>query len=169
MGCIALAKSINESETSVLKCLDLKDIPVEYEFLAIVDEIRKKRPDFKIVYGAVMRSGNTPQDIGKPAVNPTARKDPLLVLHEHLIVNDTRILDILARFDPNDTKNVTPEQFASALEELGVSYTREQLDDVATKLGKNEDGMIYYGAMLESANSARSQTTDNVGVQSAEA
>ncbi|KAK2180714.1 hypothetical protein NP493_430g03017 [Ridgeia piscesae] len=145
MGCIALAKSIKESEVSILTCLDLKDIPVEYEFLAIVDEIRKKRPDFEVVYGSVMRSGNTPEDIGKRAVDPSAPKDPLLVLQEHLIVNDTRILDILAKFDPDDTKNVTPEQFTSALEELGVPYTKEQLDDIAKKLGKNEDGMIYYG------------------------
>ena len=63
-----------------------------------------------------MRSGNTPEDIGKRAVDPSAPKDPLLVLQEHLIVNDTRILDILAKFDPDDTKNVTPEQFTSALE-----------------------------------------------------
>ena len=88
---------------------------MEYEFLRTAEEIGKRREGFKALHGPVLRSGNTPEDIGKPAIDPYPR-DPLIILQEHIIVNDFRILDILQRADEQKLLSVTPEQFSQALE-----------------------------------------------------
>ncbi|CAH1791138.1 unnamed protein product [Owenia fusiformis] len=142
-GAIALAKAINGNDSSVLVFLDLSDIPVEYEFLQIVKDITSKR-QFRVLHGPVLRSGNTARDIGKMGVDPNT-KDPLVVLKEHIVVNDKRILDILKTYDPNGTFTVKREQFAEALEELGVPYSKDQLEEISRKLDKKNNGTIYYG------------------------
>ena len=83
--------------------------------MRLLDAIDRKLADFRSMHGPVLRVGNTAGDIGKRAVDP-GRKDPMIALREHLVVNDTRIVDILKSFDPDDTLTVTSEQFASALE-----------------------------------------------------
>ncbi len=40
-------------------------IPVEFEFLKLVEEVQYKRNNFTVCYGPVLWSGNTPQDIGE--------------------------------------------------------------------------------------------------------
>lgn len=47
-----------------------KDVPVEYEYLRTVIELKKVRPNFTEVHGPVMRSGNTNSDVGKPSIDP---------------------------------------------------------------------------------------------------
>ena len=92
-----------------------QDIPVEYEFLRVSEEVARRREGFTATHGPVLRSGNTPEDIGKPAIDPYP-KDPLIVLRDHIVVNDFRILDILKRHDAEGMLSVTPEQFTIALE-----------------------------------------------------
>lgn len=83
-----------------------------------MEELTKRNPEFRVCHGPVLRSGNTPEDIGKPALDPYP-KDPLIILREHIIVNDFRILEILQKLDTENCLSVTPEQFATALD---VSY-----------------------------------------------
>ena len=93
--------------------MTLQDIPVEFEFLKTVQEVEKKRP-FRVSYGLVMRSGNTTQDIGKPGIDPFMKHNPFVVLREHIVINDTKIVDILRGYDPEETYHVTKDQFAKA-------------------------------------------------------
>ena len=88
-----------------------------------IEEIRKRR-EMTAAYGPVLRSGNTPEDIGKPAVDPYP-KNPLIVLREHIVVNDFRILDILQKYDTDDSHSVTPEEFTLALEVRNISSLYE--------------------------------------------
>ena len=53
--------------------------------------------------------------VGKPAIDPYP-KNPLLILREHIVVNDFRIIDMLQKADTEGTLSVTPDQFAEALE-----------------------------------------------------
>jgi hypothetical protein len=100
----------------------IQDIPVEFEFLRLVTEIKKKRP-FNVIHGSLLRSGNTTSDIGKASIDPISNNDPLLILREHIVVNDTRIFDILKRYDEQETYSVEPEQFAAALQVSGNVMT----------------------------------------------
>ena len=73
-----------------------------------------------------MRSGNTVEDLKKPGIDPyPATPDPLIVLQEHIVVNDLRIIDILKQYDTEKTLFVTKEQFADALEVCTRNFKSE--------------------------------------------
>ena len=92
-----------------------QECPVEYEFVKTIQEIENKRT-FRVLHGPVLRSGNGPEDFGKPGVDPYKVNNPLLVLKEHIVVNDLRIVDKLKEYDTEEKLEVSQEQFASALE-----------------------------------------------------
>ena len=104
-----------------LSFLFYQDIPVEYEFKKLVEQIQKKR-SFRVLHGTVLRSGNTSDDINKAQVNPNPKQNPLVVLREHIVINDTRIVDILRQYDPQETYSVTTDHFALALKVLSTNY-----------------------------------------------
>jgi hypothetical protein len=64
----------------------------------------------------VLSSGNTADDLGKPAVHPYKKKEPVLILDQHIVVNDMRLLDILKKYDPDGAFQVTPDDFVKAVE-----------------------------------------------------
>jgi len=100
----------------------MQDVPVEYEFLRICEEIARKKPNFKVLHGPILRSGNTSEDLGKKAIDPFKKKDPVMVLDEHIVVNDLRLVDILRRHDPDESLCVTPEQFIASLDVSFMQY-----------------------------------------------
>lgn len=154
-GAIALAKAINESESSEMEELDLTDVPVEFEFLRIIEDIKAKRPNFKVVHGPILRVGNTTEDLGKPAIdpNPRRKKDPIMVLDQHIVVNDFRLLDILKRYDPDNSMTLEPQQFLAACEELAIPYDRAKVEEAVKRLVDqkpgNDQGRIYFGNFFD--------------------
>ncbi|XP_063426854.1 leucine-rich repeat-containing protein 74B-like [Mytilus trossulus] len=148
-GAIALAKVINESESTEMEELDLTDVPVEYEFLRICEDIKMKKPDFKVSFGPVLRTGNTSDDLGKMGIDPKKKVAPILVLQEHIVVNDMRLLDILKRYDSDQTLLVTPEDFMAAIEELAVPYDKPKVQQAVFKLADDQSGRIYFGDFLK--------------------
>ena len=68
--------------------------PVEYEFLRTLKEIQSDRK-VTVTYGTVLRSGNTTQDLGKPAIGPAGPTKPVMIMEENLIINNTKRLQEL--------------------------------------------------------------------------
>ena len=91
-------------------------MPVEYTYLKKAEEMRKTRSVFSEIHGPVLRSGNTQADIGKPGVNPQLVTNPLMVLREHIVISDARILELLQKYDTEHTYTVTKEEFSTALQ-----------------------------------------------------
>ena len=91
-------------------------MPVEFEFLRIFEDIKAKKHNFKLTHGPILNSGNTAEDLGKPAVHPHRRKEPVMILEQHIVVNDMRLLEILKKYDPDGGYTVTPEDFVHAVE-----------------------------------------------------
>ena len=90
---------------------------MEFEFLRVVEDIKLKKPTFVVLHGPAMRSGNTIGDLGKTAVEPFKQnKEPVIILQEHIVVNDMRLIDILKRYDLENQLSVSPEQFIAALD-----------------------------------------------------
>ena len=48
------------------------------------------------------------------------KKEPVVILKEHIVVNDMRLLDILQRMDESGSLCVTAEDFITALEVRGL-------------------------------------------------
>lgn len=148
-GSIVLATAINNTESGELEELDLTDVPVEYEFLRIFEDIKGKKPDFRLKHGQVMSSGNTPEDLGKPAVHPYKLKEPVLILNEHIVVNDMRLLDVLQKYDPEGGYLVTPDDFVKAVEELAVPFNKPKLQAAVAKYADTQQGRIYFGDFVK--------------------
>ena len=51
----------------------MQNVPVEFEFKTILREIEKKKENFTVKYGSLLRSGNTVEDIGKRAISASTR------------------------------------------------------------------------------------------------
>ena len=77
----------------------------------------EQKRQLHLLHGPTLRSGNTPEDIGKPAIDPF-RRDPLLLLREHIFQYDIRILDVLGKFDADHSYSVSPDDFTTAMEVL---------------------------------------------------
>ena len=89
---------------------------MESDLLRLCETLQQKR-DLRLIHGPTLRSGNTPDDIGKPAVDPF-RRDPLLALREHVFTHDVRVMDVLGKYDLNHSYSLPPESFTAALEVL---------------------------------------------------
>ncbi|XP_052770274.1 leucine-rich repeat-containing protein 74B-like isoform X2 [Mya arenaria] len=148
-GAIAMATALNNAESSELNELDLTDVPIEFEFLRIFEDIKSKKPNFKLIHGPILSSGNTADDLGKPAVHPYKRKEPVLILDQHIIVNDMRLLDILKKYDPQGGFTVTPEEFVKAVEDLAVPFNKPKLETACVKLAADQAGRIYFGDFIK--------------------
>ncbi|GFN99153.1 leucine-rich repeat-containing protein 74b-like, partial [Plakobranchus ocellatus] len=148
-GAIALASAINNTDNCEMEELDLTDVPVEYEFLRTVEDIRSNRPDFRVKHGPLMRAGNTLDDISKPAIDlDRMKKEPVVILKEHIVVNDLRLLDILKRYDEDNSLSISAEDFISALEELAVPYDKKRLQESVDKFASTATGKIYFGSFI---------------------
>ncbi|XP_052276174.1 leucine-rich repeat-containing protein 74B-like isoform X1 [Dreissena polymorpha] len=148
-GAIVLATSINNAQSSELEELDITDVPVEFEFLRIFEDIKMKRPNFKLTHGPIISSGNTKDDLNKPAVHPHKRKEPVLILDQHIVVNDMRLLDILKRYDPDGGYTVSPEDFVRAVEDLAVPFNKPKLEAACKRLADDQAGRIYFGDFIK--------------------
>lgn len=80
------------------------------------EEMRRARSSFTEIHGPVMRSGNTQGDIGKPGINPQLISNPLMVLREHIVISDAKILELLQKYDVEHSYTVTKEEFSTALQ-----------------------------------------------------
>ncbi|ESP02953.1 hypothetical protein LOTGIDRAFT_212481 [Lottia gigantea] len=158
-GAICLATAINTNVNCELELLDLTDIPVEYEFLRIVEDIKAKRKEFQVIHGPIIRSGNTGHDLSKPAIDPYKRKEPVLILDGHIVVNDLRLIEILSRYDPTGCFSVSPEDFITALDELAVPYDKLKLQDTFEKISKDQSGRIYLGDALQKKDNEKTDET----------
>ncbi|XP_059162736.1 leucine-rich repeat-containing protein 74B-like isoform X2 [Physella acuta] len=145
-GALALASAINNTQSCELEELDLTDVPVEYEFLRTMEDVKYRRPDFRVKHGPIMRSGNTVQDISSPAIDvDRIKKQPVVLLKEHIVINDMRLLDIFKRYDTDDSMSISPEDFIAALEELAVPYDKKRLEESIKTFTTNSTGKIFFG------------------------
>jgi hypothetical protein len=80
------------SLTTICSCSTNIGATFFFEFLRICEDIKMKKPNFKVTFGPVLRTGNTVDDLGKMGIDPKKKVAPILVLQEHIVVNDTRLL-----------------------------------------------------------------------------
>lgn len=71
----------------ILFCLlSSQDVSVEYEFIRTMEDIMRKKPNFKIKHGPVMRAGNARDDLSKPAIDQDIiNKEPVIILKVHIM------------------------------------------------------------------------------------
>lgn len=93
-------------------------VPVEFEFVRVCEELLRKKTGIEVLYGKPMRAGNAPEDLGRLGVEPDLRNrraHPILLLKEHVLVNDFSLFDRLRELDTESKLAVTRDQLDSVL------------------------------------------------------
>lgn len=91
--------------------------PVEFEFLRTLRELKSSR-EITVTHGSIMRSGNTQQDLGKPAIGPGGPNKPVLIMEENLIINNTkRLQELFTKYYINSVEQgmCNPEELIECL------------------------------------------------------
>ena len=58
--------------------------------------------------------------------------NPLMVLREHIVITDTKILELLQKYDTEHTYTVTQEEFSTALQVRRLLYLTKSGSEMAT-------------------------------------
>ena len=94
---------------------------MEFEFVRVCEELHRRKPGVEVLYGKAMRAGNAPEDLGRLGVEPDLRNrraHPILLLKEHVLVNDFSLFDRLRELDTENKLAVTRDQLDSVLKVL---------------------------------------------------
>ncbi|XP_036363215.1 leucine-rich repeat-containing protein 74B-like isoform X2 [Octopus sinensis] len=152
-GAISLVNAINNNDNTGLNLLDLTDVSVEYEFLRIVFDIKQKK-NFKAIFGHILRSGNTTEDIGKKAIEVDSRnqyKKSLLILKQSVVVRDPALMETLKKYDTEGNFTITPEDFIAAVKECALEIDTKDLMQTLKAIAKKGSGKIYFGDLATEA------------------
>ena len=97
---------------SFFTIFQLKDVSVDMDFLALLDEIQLERPLF-VKYGITLRH----DDIRKgerPVVLDT--DDPVTILFEFMKTKNLRLIDLLHNLDKDNSETLTRDEFRRGME-----------------------------------------------------
>lgn len=111
------ANQLEHSNSSRFGFIFFKENPVEFEFLNTMKLVREKKPGFQMYHGPILRSGNTPDDIGKPAIDLLRLSlKPVMILKGQITVNNTdKFRRYLARHGVKEESEMCTEQILQSV------------------------------------------------------
>ena len=94
---------------------EFQENPVEFEFLRVAKALAVKKPEFELYHGAILRAGNTTNDIGKPAIDIVRLSQrPVMILKGDLIINQPdKLIKCLNKYKIKST--CTTDQLVTCL------------------------------------------------------
>ncbi|KAF6019439.1 hypothetical protein EB796_002196 [Bugula neritina] len=150
-GAITLITALSNNPNSTITNLELQGNPVEYEFLRILKEVQAART-VTVSYGTVLRSGNTTQDLGKPAVGECGPVKPVLISEENLIINNRkRLQELFTKYYIASTEKgmCNPEELIDCLLLMSPGLNTKQLNAVVQGMPRNHHNLIPLRNLFE--------------------
>ncbi|XP_076077662.1 uncharacterized protein LOC143048097 [Mytilus galloprovincialis] len=129
-----------ETKTSVLKSLDLTDIPVLSETTLLAFVINRQRP-FQFTHGDVV---HTPDVLGQRFVLQATAMQRLLAYMKRLGI---RPVELLRGFDKNVQFDITKDEFIKRLKKCGVHLFKFEMDALADSIAVH--GNINYKKLVD--------------------
>eukprot|EP00058_Branchiostoma_floridae_P028091 XP_002613582.1 hypothetical protein BRAFLDRAFT_119795 [Branchiostoma floridae] len=140
-GALQLLDAVRVNSRTALELLDLTDVLLSPEFMQLLGEVQDKHAEFRILHGGV--AGEIAQKI--------KRANPMLVLRDALRQTHSRLIDFFKSFDKEGDLLVTVEEFKAGLHKEDIHLDPIQMWDLFRALDRDEDGMVNYGKLLETA------------------
>ncbi|KAL5013013.1 hypothetical protein ScPMuIL_011564 [Solemya velum] len=140
-----LLEAVNKSKSSALRYLDIKDTPVDGQFIALLREICKHR-FLHVSHGPVMRTNQLtePEDDGLDI-----SADPVIVLFKFMNESGYRVIDLMKRFDRDSSMSVDRKEFKQGLMSVQVPLTEGQLDELLDFLDRDGDGEVDFKELID--------------------
>uniref|UniRef100_A0A0L8HV87 EF-hand domain-containing protein n=1 Tax=Octopus bimaculoides TaxID=37653 RepID=A0A0L8HV87_OCTBM len=129
--------AIGISSNSSLKVL--KHTHVDKDFEDLLNKIKEKLPDIKVIYGC--------QEAPK---KPKAVIHPMARLVRYLDDNNIRLADCFGTFDEDGSMTVTHEEFIKGIESIGLKLDDAQKVFLLNEMDRDGDGEIDYSELVRS-------------------
>ncbi|KAK3736311.1 hypothetical protein QZH41_020784, partial [Actinostola sp. cb2023] len=108
-GAYAIVNAMKNNPECALVEVELTDINVNTDFLAICKEILLTRPNIRITHGGS----------GGALAKPKARPPPMKILKNYIVDNELRLLDFFNTLDKDKSMSLTVKEFAEGLKVSG--------------------------------------------------
>ncbi|XP_072030834.1 uncharacterized protein [Amphiura filiformis] len=138
-GAMALLLAIKNNSNSALELLDLSEVVINSDCVAVLEEIQQMRSNFEMLHkGAV----------GKFAKPPVEEVDPVKVLHTYIESKNMRVWDLFRAYDKDKSMTVSHEEFKKGIEASGIPLKPRAINRLIDMLDKDGDGEIDYSELV---------------------
>ncbi|KAL8605545.1 hypothetical protein ACOMHN_031482 [Nucella lapillus] len=120
--------------------LDLADVSVDSNFLALLDTVQEKRP-LAVRHGVPLR-----HDDVTPGRHPVVldTDDPVTILFEFMRQKNLRLIDLLHNLDKDNSDTLSREELRNGLLNIDIPLSTRSMDILMNKLDLNGDGCVDY-------------------------
>eukprot|EP00106_Octopus_bimaculoides_P001937 XP_014769379.1 PREDICTED: leucine-rich repeat-containing protein 74B-like [Octopus bimaculoides] len=138
-GCYAICAAVLRNQNSVIEHLNFQHTHVDKDFEDLLNKIKEKLPDIKVIYGC--------QEAPK---KPKAVIHPMARLVRYLDDNNIRLADCFGTFDEDGSMTVTHEEFIKGIESIGLKLDDAQKVFLLNEMDRDGDGEIDYSELVRS-------------------
>lgn len=124
--------------------VSLQDACVPREFYAILEEVQKTRPQFKVQLGGFLNARDMCKAETK-AQTEAWKKDPVLVFINFIEDMKVKVFDIFKLFDKDKSCTLTRDEFRIGLSKVGCPLNEKELKQLLDMLDADKDGEIDLG------------------------
>ncbi|XP_035827959.1 leucine-rich repeat-containing protein 74A [Aplysia californica] len=146
-GAKALVVAITEHKDSGLSDIDLRDIPVDEEFLELARKLREKKV-IRVEHDSTIHMGTTDQAREYDG-NELDRFDPVTVLFEYMKKDNLRVIDLFQFFDVRKRDKLSKSDLRNGVNMLMIPFTEHALDVIMKTVDKDKDGYISLDEMMK--------------------
>ncbi|XP_041354600.1 leucine-rich repeat-containing protein 74B-like [Gigantopelta aegis] len=144
-ACVAL-RLIQSTPSFQIKKLEMADLSVTSEFLDLLSELHKTKPDFVAVYGGILRNKDMILDT---LAKHSDIRDPLEIFMEFIKQNNLRLMDMFTRLDKDKNFSISRLEFERGIKDAEIPLDGLQMDKLINRLDFNGDGEIDFGELLD--------------------
>ncbi|KAL8622231.1 hypothetical protein ACOMHN_043754 [Nucella lapillus] len=120
--------------------LDLTDVPVDEQFVTLLQNVQKKR-QLVLTHGVILRHDDVTPGT-RSCVMDT--EDPATILFEFMRQKNLRVIDLLHSFDKTNSESLTREELRKGLLTMDIPLSNRSMDTLMQKLDLKKDGVIDY-------------------------
>ncbi|GFO18347.1 leucine-rich repeat-containing protein 74b-like [Plakobranchus ocellatus] len=146
-GAKAIVAALGSVDDSAIEEIDLQGIPIDAEFLSLVENIRETR-GVHVLHDSVVQMGTTNQTKEFDGDN-LDRFDPVMVLFEYMKKDNLRVIDLFQFLDQKKRDKLSKGDLRDGVNILRLPFTEHALDVIMKALDKNRDGFIQLDEMVK--------------------
>ncbi|RUS82255.1 hypothetical protein EGW08_009993 [Elysia chlorotica] len=146
-GAKALVTALAQTEESTVEEIDLRGIPVDAEFMGLVEKLRESR-GVTVLHDTTIQMGTSNQTKQFDGDN-LDRFDPVMVLFEYMKKDNLRIIDLFQFLDQKKRDKLSKKDLRDGVNILRLPFTEHALDQIMKALDRNKDGFIQLEDMMK--------------------
>lgn len=125
----------------MLSLFNLQDACVPRQFYAVLEEVQRARPEFKVRLGGYMNTRDMCKAVAK-TTQDNWLKDPTLVFINFIEERKIKIFDLFKQFDRDRSCTLTRDEFITGLTKIGCPLDTGQLVQLLNIFDVDRNGEV---------------------------